>query len=300
MEPCKPYVLDQGIYPHWSLLDRKPWRPMGDTRIAFVIYLYLERFEAMPPKDAVFDSRHRHGMARYAPYHRAHAAFEYGNRVGVFRILDLLDRHGLRATVPANASAVTAYPYLVEQLQDRGYEFMAHGEFASRMITSAMPEAEQRRIVASSLATLEQATGQRPKGWMSQDYGQSVHLPQILAEMGIEYICDYGNDEEPYLTTTNPPMVSVPNQLEWNDAEMLLHRRLTSEEHALTCRDAFDVLYRDGEKSTRFYSLHIHPWMIGQPARFRFLEEVIRYIAGHIGVWNATAGEVAASIRQIL
>ncbi|MFD2259973.1 hypothetical protein [Chelativorans composti] len=67
----------------------------------------------------------------------------------------------------------------------------------------------------------------------------------------------------------------------------------------LTCRDAFDVLYGDGEKSTRFYSLHIHPWMIGQPARFRFLEEVIRYIAGHIGVWNATAGEVAASIRRV-
>ena len=296
MEPCKPYVLDQAIYPHWSRLDRKPWRPMGDARIAFVIYLYLERFEAMPPEDAVFDRRHRQGMARYAPYHRANAAFEYGNRVGIFRILDLLDRNGLRATVAANASAVSAYPYLVEQLKKRDYEFMAHGEYASRMITSVMPETEQRRIVGASLGAIERSTGRRPQGWMSQDYGQSVQLPQILAEMGIEYICDYGNDEEPYRTTTSPAMVSVPNQLEWNDAEMLLHRKLTSEEHALTCRDAFDVLYRDGEKSTRFYGLHIHPWMIGQPARFKFLEEVIGYITSHSQVWNATAGEVAKSL----
>src|SRR5690606_13904611 len=181
---------------HWSLLGRKPWKPKGDARIAFVIYLYLERFEATPPADAIFDRRHAQGMARKAPFLRANAAFEYGNRVGIFRILDLLDQHGLRANVAANTSAIAVYPHLVEQLNRRKYEFLAHGEYASRMITSVMPEAEQRRIVAASMDAIEKATGTRPKGWMSQDYGQSTQLPQILAEMGIQYLCDYGNDEE--------------------------------------------------------------------------------------------------------
>jgi peptidoglycan/xylan/chitin deacetylase (PgdA/CDA1 family) len=293
MEPRQPNVLDQGIYRHWSLPDREPWKPKGDTRIAFVIYLYLERFEATPPSDAIFDRRHTQGMARFEPYHRAHAAFEYGNRVGIFRVLDLLDAYGLRASVAANTSALTAYPFLVEQMNQRNYEFLAHGEHASRMITSAMPEDEQRRIVAASMDAIESATGKRPQGWMSQDYGQSTHLPQILADMGIQYLCDFGNDEEPYLTTTNPGMVSVPNPSEWNDVEMLLHRKLTSEDHARTCRDAFDMLYRDGEISTRFFGLHIHPWMIGQPARFKFLEDVIGYVGSHSMVWNAAAGEVA-------
>ncbi|MDR6661601.1 polysaccharide deacetylase family protein [Tardiphaga sp. 1201_B9_N1_1] len=297
MIPCKPNVLDQDIYPHSPLPGRKPWKPHGAARIAFVIYLYFEQFEAMPPQEAIFDRRYIQGFARHAPHLRANAAFEYGNRVGIFRVLDLLDRHGLRASVAANNAAVTAYPYLVDQFLQRGFEFLAHGDYASRMITSAMPLAQQRQIVARSQDTLERATGQRPKGWLSQDYGQSRELPSILAETGFDYLCDYGNDEQPYATTTTPPLISVPNQSEWNDVEMLVHRKVTSEDYALSVMDAFDGLYAEGAASTKFFGLHIHPWISAQPARFRHLSEIVEHIASHTEIWHATTGEIVSRVK---
>jgi allantoinase len=297
MRPCTPHVLDQDIYPHWPLPGRKPWKPHGEARIAFVIYLYFEQFEAMPPQDAIFDRRYMQGFARHPPHLRANAAFEYGNRVGIFRVLDLLDRHGLRASVAANNAAVNAYPYLVDQLQRRDFEFLAHGDHASRMITSAMPVEQQREIVARSLETLARATGRRPKGWLSQDYGQSRELPAILAELGFDYLCDYGNDEQPYATTTNPSLISVPNQSEWNDVEMLVHRKVTSEDYALSVMDAFDGLYAEGTSSTKFFGLHIHPWISAQPARFRHLEKIIEHITGLTEIWNATTGEIVSACK---
>jgi len=294
MQPCEPDILDQDIYAHWSGKDRAPWKPHGGARVAFVIYLYLEQFEAMPPREAIFDRRYLQGFARRAPHLRANAAFEYGNRVGMFRVLDLLDRHALRASVAANSSAVTSYPYLVDQFRRRGFEFLAHGDYASRMITSAMPVQQQRAIVAQSIETLQQATGIRPIGWLSQDYGQSRELPSILAEMGFSYLCDYGNDQQPYPTTTRPPLVSIPNPSEWSDVEMLVHRKLTGEDYSLAVRDAFDCLYAEGARSARVFGLHIHPWISAQPARFRHLEEIVEHIARHGDVWNATTGEIAA------
>jgi allantoinase len=295
MQPLTALGLDQDIYAHWPLPGRKPWQVGGGARVAFVIYLYFERFEAMPPPDAVFDRRYIQGFARYAPYLRANAAFEYGNRVGIFRGLDLLDRHGLRASVAANTAAVTAYPYLVDEFQRRNFELLAHGDHASRMITSAMPVPEQRELVARSIDTLQRATGRHPRGWLSQDYGQSRELPQILAELGFDYFCDYGNDDQPYPTTTTPPLISIPNQSEWNDVEMLVHRKVTSEDYAQTVTDAFDCLLAEGAQSTKVFGLHIHPWISAQPARFRHLEAIVQHICRHNGVWNATTGELIAT-----
>jgi peptidoglycan/xylan/chitin deacetylase (PgdA/CDA1 family) len=298
MQPCEPNVLDHGLYGHWSGKDRAPWKPLGETRVLFVIYLYLEQFEAVPPPDAIFDRRYRDGFARHAPHHRLNAAFEYGNRVGIFRILDLLDRHGLRASVAANSAAVTAYPYLVEQFQQRSFEFLGHGDYASRMITSAMPEAQQRAVVTASIETLRRATGTRPMGWLSQDYGQSRELPFILAEAGFSFLCDFGNDDQPYPMTTPPPLVSVPNPSEWNDVEMMVHRKLPGEDYARTVRDAFDCLHAEGTRSARVFGLHIHPWISAQPARFRHLAEIVGHVARHREVGNLTAGEIAALVTS--
>ena len=106
------------------------------------------------------------------PNYKVHAQYEYGNRVGVVRVLDLLDRHKLPVTVAANAGACEKYPYLVRQFGERGYEFAAHGTFATRMLSSQMSEAEERAAIASSLDTIARTAGTRPRGWIGQDYGE--------------------------------------------------------------------------------------------------------------------------------
>ncbi|AJE47857.1 polysaccharide deacetylase family protein [Celeribacter indicus] len=287
-----PHMLDQDLYTHVGFEGRPPWQPRGAARVAVLIYLYLERFEAEPPEGALFDRRYATFLGGVAPYHRANAFFEYGNRVGIFRVLEVLDRLGLKATVPANAGALAAYPQLVEDLVTRGCEFLAHGEYASRMISSAMPVEEQRRIVRASVAAVERATGRRPEGWMSQDYGQSTQLPGILADEGLRFLCDLSNDEHPYRLRNG--MISVPNCSEWSDIEMMCHRRLPTPVYVQSVLDAFEGLHAEGAGNTRVFALHIHPWLSGQPSRFDRIEQMLERLAAAPDVWMADAAAIAA------
>jgi allantoinase len=293
MKPRSP-GLDQSIYPHSSFMLRPRWSLPGGERLALNIYLYLERFAAEPAEDDVFDRRFEATIANRKPFTRGNEVFEYGNRVGIFRVLDALDRLGLKASVPANSAACEAYPFLIEQFNRRGYEFLAHGSWASRMITSQMPLERQREEIESARAMVERTTGAQPSGWMSQDYGQSTQSPQLLAEAGFAYLSDYSNDDHPYRTTTAPSMIAMPNQSEWDDVQMLVHRRLPSQVWATAAKDAFDQLRLDGEQSARVFTLHIHPWISGQPARIKHLEGVLEHIAGVSKVWYGIAGDIAS------
>ena len=125
----------------------------------------------------------------------------------------MLDRTGLKVTVAANASACDRYPYLVEELRRRRYEFAAHGSHATRLLTSRMAEAEEREFIASSIARVSRASGKPCVGWIGQDYAESERTPFLLAESGLAYLADWPNDDLPYLMAGGQ-IVSLPNQSE--------------------------------------------------------------------------------------
>ena len=133
-----------------------------------MVFLYLEPWEIDPPDGALYDKRHDGVIGGLFPNYKTYCQYEYGNRVGVVRVLNLLDRHRLPVTVAASAGACARYPQLVTRLRDRGCEFAAHGSFATRMITSRMSEAQERAAIAASLDAVEHATGTRPRGWIGQ------------------------------------------------------------------------------------------------------------------------------------
>ena len=105
----------------------------------------------------------------------------------------------------------------MRQFGERSYEFAAHGTFATRMLSSQMSEAEERAAIASSLDTIARTAGTRPRGWIGQDYGESTVTPHLLAEAGLDYVADWGNDDQAYFLATNPPLLSISNQAEWDD-----------------------------------------------------------------------------------
>ena len=125
-----------------------------------------------PPTAALRDPRFRDPFGDFRPDYRAYTWREYGNRIGIFRLLDVLDRTELKVTVAANASACDRYPYLVDELLKRDYEFAAHGSHATRMLTSRMPEAEERDFIASSVERVSRASGKPCVGWIGQDYAE--------------------------------------------------------------------------------------------------------------------------------
>src|SRR5579863_4476460 len=153
---------DHPHHPYWPLPKREVLVWPNRARLAFWVLLHLEYWELEPPQDAVRDPRFVGEFGSYYPDYRTWTQRDYGNRVGIFRVLEVLDRYGLKVTVAANASALERYPYLIGEFQRRGYEFAAHGTHATRMITSRMSEAAEREHIVQAIAAVEHATGKRP------------------------------------------------------------------------------------------------------------------------------------------
>jgi allantoinase len=287
--PPRRSAMDHALYPYSALPSRPALVWPGGARLACCVNLFFETFSADPPPNTMRDARWKD---RFQHDGRMYTWYEYGNRVGVFRILSLLDRHGLRATVAANAEACERFPYLVEAFRLRSYEFAAHAAAANAMITARMSPAEERASMKDAIDRVERATKMRPSGWISQDYAASAHAPRLLADLGMTYIADWPNDEQPYRMADG--LVSIPNYSEWDDMRLLWDRRLQMPRYPQIVGEAFERLHEDGAINGRFFSLNIHPWLLGAAHRISYLERVIAAIAAKSEVWHCTAGEVAA------
>jgi allantoinase len=290
---------DHSHYPHSPRPGRAPLRWPEGAHVALVVFLYFEAWEIDPPKGSVYDKRHDGPLGGLFPNYKGYSQYEYGNRVGIMRVLDLLERHKLPVTVAANALACERYPHLVERFRERGYEFAAHGFSATRMLSSQMSEADERAAIAASIDAIARASGTRPRGWIGQDYGESTITPRLLAEAGLQYVADWGNDDQPYWLNTATPLLSVPNQAEWDDVQMIWHRKVHPTVWRDTVLDAFAQLHTDGASSGTVFGLHVHPWLTGAPHRIAILEDVVRQIATAPHVWRTTAGVIAEHVAVI-
>jgi peptidoglycan/xylan/chitin deacetylase (PgdA/CDA1 family) len=286
--------MDHALYPFSPLPARPPlvW-PDGAT-LAVGLIVHLEVWEDDPPMGSFADPRFVDPYGAFKPDQRTWAWREYGLRIGIFRMFDVLDRYGLRATLAANAAALDRCPEVTQEAMNRRWEVAAHGSYGTRMISSAMTEAEERSAIAAASDAVLAATGRRPAGWVGQDFGESTRTPQLLAEAGFRWLADWPNDEQPYPMTTVPPILSVPVQSEWDDVQMLWHRRVPTQRYPAILADGLDVLRLDGARAGRSAVIGLHPWLMGMPHRIRYLDAALAALAQMQGVWHATLGEVAA------
>lgn len=286
--------MDHGLYPYVPLPARRPLVWPQRCPVALWICLHLEYWELEPPPGA----RHPPGIEGtwqiFHPDYRTFAHREYGNRIGVFRVLDALDEHPFPVTVAVNAEVCRRYPQLVEECLDRGYEIAAGGTYATRMITSAMTAEEEIAHIDEAMGAVREVTGADPAGWIGQDCGESTRTPLLVAQRGFRYIADWPNDEQPYWMSTTPRLVSVPQQTEWDDVNLLWVRQITTPRFPRLVEDALERLIADGSHSARTFVLNVHPWLFGQPHRIRYLRESLRALGSRPGVWRATAREIAA------
>ncbi len=280
----------------WSPLNqqRAVLRWPENARVAVCVIVTLEHMEWSPP-DGTYQNPALSGGYGAAPFpdvtrwsHR-----EYGHRVGIFRLLDLLDKHRLKATVAMDVLTAQHYPFLVSHCKNRGNEIIGHGMSVSRIITSNMSEQEEREYIATSIQDLTTATGAAPKGWLGPEYGESARTPQLLAQAGIQYVCDWTNDEQPFpFITPEGELLALPVMLPLDDVNALWDRRVTIGRYIDMLKDSFDTVYREGEENGRLMVLNLRPWLMGQPFRVRYLGRALEYIMGHRGVWAATGSEI--------
>jgi peptidoglycan/xylan/chitin deacetylase (PgdA/CDA1 family) len=292
--------MDHPHYRYSPLPARPRWTWPNGARLAVCVLLYLEHWELQPPEGAHRDPRYVGEFGSWFPDYRTWTQREYGNRVGVFRVLEVLDALRIVPAVPVNAMAIERYPRLVYELGRRGAEFLGHGISASRMLTSRLTEAEERDVIGQSLDAIEHATGARPRGWVSPDFGESTRTPQLLAEVGLRYVLDWPNDDQPYRLTTAPPLVSIPNQSEWDDVQLLWLRRIAMPRYPALLAQACAALCAEGEQSARVLTIGLHPWLVGMASRVRYLREALEAITGREGVWFAAPGEIADAADSAL
>ena len=289
--------------------EHHAWSPMPtrgvlhwpqEARVALCVLVNLEHMEWEPPVDACIPRRPSGGLGPlpYPDYARL-THREYGHRVGIFRVLDVLEQHGIPATIAMDALTAEHYPYLVRHCQRRGCEFVAHGMSASRLITSEMSEEEERDYIRRSIDTLTRITGKAPMGWLGPEYGESDRTPQLLAAAGIRYVCDWTNDEQPYrMTTAQGELYGLPIMLELDDTQALWERRVAIDRYSALLVESFETLYQDGAHNGRVLVLHLHPWLIGQPFRIGFLDTALATIMQRDGVWTASGSAIIDWFRH--
>jgi allantoinase len=139
---------------------------------------------------------------------------------------------------------------------------------------------------------LNVATGQRPRGWMGPALTETYQTPALLAELGLSYVLDWTNDDQPYRLNV-PGMLSVPCTVELNDLGVFMMKGFTGPEFLQMVKDHFDQLYEDSAASGRVMALALHPFVIGQPSRHKYLDLALEHVASHAGVWLATSDEIA-------
>jgi allantoinase len=222
------------------------------------------------------------------------AARDYGNRVGVFRIMNVLDKHGIRATVALNSDICVHHAAIIEEGKARKWEWMGHGQTNTRRLNEAPPGVESK-IIQDCVADITQATGSKPVGWLSSGLQETWDTLELLADNGIEYVCDWVNDDQPYRMTleNGRGLISVPYSNDINDKPAYEQMyRTPADFKEMICRQ-FDVLYREGAETARVMAIALHPYLSGLPYRIDALDEALAYICAHQNVWKTTGSEIA-------
>ncbi len=220
---------------------------------------------------------------------------EYGQRVGIWRLYDLFDELGVKASCTTNAVTFDRREAMVKACLDRGWELLAHNFEQGELLTDfAHDEAREREVIARSIETYEKNVGKRPQGWLSSSLRGTLNTPSILAQEGFKFYCDIMNDDQPYMIRTdNGPIVSMPYSNEINDFTILTRRNHTTDEYRDILIEELNVLHAEGATQARIMNVGLHPHVSGRAYRIRALREFIEHAKSLPGVWWTTREEIA-------
>lgn len=270
------------------IIDRPPLKWPNNARVALWIAPNIEHYEYLPDYDGL-----RNPWPR-VPYPdvQQYSNRDYGNRIGFWRMLEVLDKHNIKCGVSLNMAVLEHYPEIAEAMIQRNWDFMSHGIYNTRYIETYTVEQEQE-FYRDSIDTLYRHTGKRLKGMLGPAMSNTEHTPDLMAEAGLIYHADWMHDDQPVpIKVKSGMLISVPYSIELNDSS-LFNKHYEGDYFAKICKAQFDRLYEEGQQSGRSMCIALHPHQIGQPHRAKYLDEVLGYIMSHDHVWQATSDEIA-------
>jgi allantoinase len=280
--------VDNQLYTYSPITRRPKLTLPNGKRLAFWVGLNIEHYEIDKPSTSITPL-----TATLTPDPLNAGWRDYGARVGIWRMMDALDKYHVRASVLLNADVCERYPEIIEEGNKRGWVWLAHGKNNSIMQTG-MSEEEERVYLTDVVESIKRGTGQQPKGWLGPALTETFNTPRILAELGLTYTCDWCADDQPFpLNVKQGKMISVPYSIEVNDIPLFVGKSLSGEDFYQLLVDQFDVLYAESAHSARVMCVALHPFVVGLPFRTKYLDKALEYITSHDDVWLATSDEIA-------
>ena len=270
------------------IIERPPIKWPNGARVALWVAPNVEHYEYLPDYDGV-----RNPWPR-TPYPdvREYSYRDYGNRVGFWRMLEVLDKHNIRCCVSLNMAVLEHFPEIGEAMVQRNYDFMSHGIYNTRYLNTHSEE-QEREFYRDTIDTLKRHTGKQLKGMLGPAITGTERTPDIMAEAGLIYHTDWAHDDQPVpIRVKSGKLVSVPYSFELNDAP-LFRLHYEGDYFARIVKAQFDQLYKEGAESGRVMCIALHPFLIGQPHRINYLDDMLGHIMSHDGVWQTTADDIA-------
>jgi peptidoglycan/xylan/chitin deacetylase (PgdA/CDA1 family) len=276
-----------GPFPYTPITRRPKIAWPNGARVALWVIPNIEFFplnERMPDSPG--------GSGGLIPDVIAWSMRDYGNRVGIYRLMEVMQRHRVRGTVALNSEICDEHPEIIDEAKRLGWEFMGHNQSNVRRL-NALPQGTEREVVRATLDRIAAAAGRKVAGWMGSALQETWNTLDYLAEYGCKYVADWVNDEQPYLMNVGGKrLCSIPYSTEINDKVALEYHHVTPEEFGNMIRRQFDVLHREGERSGRVMAIAIHPYLMGVPHRIDAFDSALKYITSKPGVWLATGEEI--------
>jgi peptidoglycan/xylan/chitin deacetylase (PgdA/CDA1 family) len=267
-------------FPYKAIIDRPSVKWPNGARVAVWVIPNIEHFHM--------------DKFQSAPDIRNYSRRDYGNRVGIWRLMEVLQSNGIRGTAALNGEAALHYPRIIEEALKLDWELMGHGLTNSVMLNTLPPEDEEKVIVETK--RIIESFGRRMNGWLGPGLAQTWNTQEFLKKHGVEYVCDWVNDDLPY--RMNNGLHSIPYSIELNDMPLFNMPSISIDDFYRRICDSFDVLYEEGATNGRVMGIALHPFLIGVPHRIGYLDKALKYIASHEDVWFATGQEIIEHFKQ--
>jgi allantoinase len=266
-------------FPYRAIVDHPPVIWPNGARVAVWVVPNIEHFHLE--------------LGPSAPDVRNYSRRDYGNRVGIWRLMDVLEANGVRGTVALNGEVARHYPRIMQECARLNWELMGHGMTNSVVLTGLARETEAA-VIADTRKAIEDC-GQTMRGWLGPGLTETFATLDLLRENGVEYVCDWVNDDLPY--RMNNGLYSIPYSIELNDMPLFNAPSIDIDDFYRRICETIDVLHEEGARNGRVMGIALHPFLIGVPHRIRYLDRALKYIAAHGKVWFATGHEIIEAYR---
>lgn len=297
--PARRYGNDHDRY-DWSLLQHRPKIAWSSGKsIALWVTVAVEIF---PLDDDGKPFAVPGSLRKPYPDVQTYTWRDYGNRVGIYRLMRAFDRFGVTPDWLVNAAIAKDIPGLMKDIAARGEEIIAHGYDMASPHSSHLSPGDELALIEKTLAILAAHASKPITGWMSPGKAESPLTPDLLSKAGLKYFCDWPNDELPYAfkTETNP-LVAMPHTSELDDRQVIVDYKHHEGSFVEQIKDHYTYLSREAATDGgRVMSINLHPWVIGQSHRIASLEEVLEFLMNQDDVWCASAPGIIAGWQSSL